>query len=857
MQRLGLHATRGCSAYRRRIVSLHAFIGKAVRHRAFATSHPQCSSPDPDEGLNIRWFKQDSPGSSQRRQINPEEEDFFDSEESQLLRERIQELEGELRELRGERKGPSGEETSLIEPLLDQLSDEDRQKVRIALRETKLNDEDLRDIEKESTALIERVFPDERGASDNTRFMIPEGEGLPAELTVSPDQKAHIKRLNSCLENVVANPSDKKSRKNLWVSYERLKRLVPSCLQAIPDKAWHILWDSQTRSSAELRERSSHLSVLSQDMLRSGKALSQNQQRTVIELFILEGRLDEALSLWGNVQSQLNQHTEDGKAHTLLGIRLLAARGNPQRAQEIAMDLLREGNPEDSPILVPIIEAWVSLGTDQDIKSAWALYLEFRKHLGAEIKIQDYDAVVMCFINARRTDIALAVFKDMMLSGQQTSHESRELYKTSLSLVGSMQSKSMNTRDITNVSLTALMTLPKQFQNKFFYGSWIKKLIGMREIDAAASVTELMYERGVKPDPKHLNGIIGAWLRDGSVSNKAKAEQLGWAMIQERLDFVKQRSTTSVSASLRTKKHELRDIPKYLQRKVPAASIETFSLLLLHYERRGNSSMVALLKEQLRLAEIPPNSYFMNHLLYGELRKGNLRAAWDIYYSMNASTSPDLETFACLWDCEKKHLGRPPTNNSDTFPGPRHLFAEMVAWYFSQTRFNRKAFGQEFSGHLYNQIMRCMCLAMDIEGALVALHALKALFTFCPDDDTLRMVPMQVSRMMSKPSKTVSRRQRLGRSNPVSQRRLTNLSHMLDLIIDQRVKKLEGKGVKLEECDKGRLQDEQLYILSELLRGLLRQTVPDEAILKANLKTATMDMGVSRILRLDFLLADE
>ncbi|KAL9041115.1 MAG: hypothetical protein Q9214_004220 [Letrouitia sp. 1 TL-2023] len=595
-------------------------------------------------------------------------------------------------------------------------------------------------------------------------------------------------------------------------------------------------------------------------MLRSGKTLGQNQQRTLIELFILEGRLDEALSLWENVQSQLEQNGEDGKAHALLGVRLLAARGNPQRAQEIAIDLLREGDPEDSPIFIPIIEAWVSLGTDQDIKSAWALYLEFRKHLGDQIKIQHYDAVVMCFINACRTDIALAVFKDMMLSGQQTSHESRELYKTSLNLVGSMQSKSMNTKDITNVSLTALMTLPKQFQNKFFYGSWIKKLIGMGEIDAAASVTELMYERGVKPDPKHLNGIIGAWLRDGSVSNKAKAEQLGWAMIQERLDFVKQRSTTSVSASLRTKRREQReqrDIPKYLQRKVPAASIETFSLLLLHYERRGNSSMVALLKEQLRLAEIPPNSYFMNHLLYGELRKGNLTAAWDIYYGMDASTSPDLETFTCLWDCEKVHLGRPSTNDSDAFPGPRQLFAEMVAWYFSQTRFNRKAIGREFSGHLYNQILRCMCLAMDIEGALVALHALKALFTFCPDDDTLRMLPMQVSRMMSDPSKTVSQRHRLGRSNPVGQRRLANMSHILDLIIDQRAKKLESEGVKLEECDKGRLQDEQLYILSELLRVLLRRTVPDDAILKANLEAATMDMGVSRILRLDFLLADE
>ena len=790
----------------------------------------------------MKWYQQNSSNSYQRRPVDPDTEDVFESEESQLLQERIQELEDELEELRGGQIGSPGEQKSLIEPLLEQLSDEDRQKVRAALRNAEFSEDEEREIREESKALTEETF-------SNFKDLLKGGhdEELEVQLGGASDQNAHLKRLNACLQKSAAHPFDKNSRKDLWISYERCKRLMPECLPAMRDKIWDTLWNSQKSGPYDVKDRASHLNTLSQDMLRSGKVLSITQQETLIETFIEGGRLGEALELWEKQTTQNTGKSHTQKEHASLGVRLFASQKNPLRAEEIAIDSINENDPESCRILIPAIEAWAEARNNEGMRKAWSLYLNLRKALGSRIKIEDYDAITMCFINAGRTDVALAVFKDMMLSGEQAKCDSTELYKTSLTLIKAMQSKTMDPTEIITVSLTALMTLPKQFQNKFFYGSWIKKLIGMGEINAAASVTELMYERGVKPDAKHLNGIVGAWLRDGSKPNKVKAEQMGWAMIQERLDFVRKRRSETLDLTVKVDQRERFGIPVHLQRTVPPATIETFSLLLLYYERRSNSDMVELLKKHLELAEIPPNSYFMNHLLYAELRKNRCEVAWDIYQGMKAATKPDLETFACLWDCQKAYLGQPFIPNNDLFPGPRQLFAEMMTWCFSLSKSDRKNVGQEFSEDLYNQILRCLSLAADLEGILVALYALRASFSFRPNNETLSIVPMQVARMASSPTKTAGRRQRFGRSDPASQRRLTNISRLLDLIVDQRATRLEREGVKLEECDKTRQQDEQLFILADLIRLLLARSVPDETTLKAKCEVAARQMAVDSI----------
>lgn len=812
--------------------------------RLFATSL-QSRDKHGSRPPKVSWYRQLYPGARDRQPLENGEGDEEVSGVAEALRQRIAELEDELGELRGDQSKTSGAQESLIEPLLEQLSDEDREKVRHALQQAELTDAECAEVEAESEALANEAVGELAGGLGADMLREAELDELEVDLDLEPQQTAHLRRFNRCLRDAAKDATNSKARKDLWVSYERCKRLLPFFIQHIPDQSWDVLWKNQYGNISGLRDprdQASHLDILAQDILQSGKELSTQQRATVIDALINEGRLDEAQAHW-----DLQPHSDrrdTAKGYALQGIRLFISRGNIDKAQEVADSLCEDADPDTARCLIQLIEAWVKSGKENGIRNAWNAYLNLRKNLGTSIEIRDFDKVAMCFIDAGRTDMALAIFKDMILTGKESECGSGQLYKTSLTLVGLLQSQSASPSEVSRVSLSALSTLPRSFQNKFFYGSWIKKLIGLGEIDGAVSVVELMYERDVKPDAKHVNGIIGAWLRSGQSANKARAEQLGWAMIQQRLKAIEARkgnhADLTTDAPVR--------IPIRLQRVVPPATIETFSLLLLYYERRSNSDAVHALKKNLEAAEISPNSYFMNHMLYAELRRGQHQKAWEIYQRMKTSVKPDLETFACLWDCEKAHLGKLPRHSTEDFPGPRKIFHNLMEWYSGLGARNQVAICRDFSEELYNQIIRCMCLAEDLEGTLVALYTLRKSFKFLPNEETLRMIPMQVARIgLEEPRMTRKRRRsRLG-DLAGSKARIANVTKVFDLVVEQRIEALDRDGIKLEECSLERQNEEQIHILADFLRVVMRRYAQDEQSMNESIRTAAEGMGASGI----------
>ncbi|KAL8755250.1 MAG: hypothetical protein Q9199_003767 [Rusavskia elegans] len=838
-----MHRLRGSQARSCQILSaswsgVHTPISFGTPFIPFATtlSRNDSNSSRPPK---VTWYQQLFPGSRNKIKLDPGHEDADVSQAEQEIRQRIAQLEEELGELRGDGSPTSAESKSLIEPLLEQLSDEDRRKVRLALQQTQLSDEENAQVEAESEALTTRALGRLGNGFGAGILQQIELDELDMAMELVPQQKAHLRRFNSCLKVAASDPLNPKKRKDLWISYERCKRLLPSFVQFVPDKCWDIIWRSQFATPSEGRDRAPHLSILAQDILRSGKELSKEQRGTIIDTYISEGRVEEAQHEWDMQQSANEAHATT--SHASQGVRIYLLQGDIEKAQDIADKSFDASDPSTARHSIPVIEAWAQSRTDDATRKAWHLYLDLRKNLGSSIEINDFDRLAMCFINAGRTDVALAVFKDMMLTGRESPNNQNQLYKTSLTLLGTLQSGSASPSELTRVSLSALTTLPREFQNKFFYGSWIKKLIGMGEIQAAVSVVELMYERGVTPDAKHVNGIIGAWFRSGQPSQKEKAEQLGWAMIQQRLKVVKTRRGDRLRQP--PSEPQLRT-PSHIQRVVPPATIETFSLLLLYYERRGRSEAVHALKEHLDLAEISPNSYFMNHMLYAELRRGEPRVAWQLYQAMKDSVKPDLETFACLWDCEKAHLDKLSIERVDGFPGPRKVFHDFLGWYTGLSTRSRAAVHEDFSEDLYNQIVRCMCLAKDLEGTLVTLYSLKAVFGFLPNDETLRMIPMLVARKgLGQPQMT--RKRRRSRLSDVTglKVKLANVSKVLDLVVEQRLEALKRQGVKLEECSTERQDEEQVHVLAAFLRVVMRRYAEDEHRMNDGIKTAAEEMG--------------
>ncbi|MCJ1242864.1 hypothetical protein MMC30_000059 [Trapelia coarctata] len=723
--------------------------------------------------------------------LNTTKYGHLEDAESRQLRERILELENELTEMR------SGKSLSW-------LSKEDREKLKLT----------------------------QKGANVDSQ------EGLAKETSPSPApaekveesplrprwHEVKLQDFMKCLAGAAIDPSNLGAAQSLWRSYISCKHSIPRFFQVIPDGAWDVLWESQHKAQRASRDTARHLGSLLDDMLQCQRPLTPTQTLVYIEWLYTERRYAEAIRTWWQHEPRLRKIDETAEYFEDLCVRIYAAAGNPQKAQDLAFGFLTSRDKAGARILTPVIKAWAKLGDDTSIQNAWAAYLRLRIILGSSITLEDYNHIATCFLDIGRADMALAVFKDLMLAGQNSQYDSTELYKTSLGLLDELRSQSVDVQDLTKVSLTALTVLPRRFQNRFFFASWLKQLLGMGKIGSAFSVLELMIERGVNPDPKHLNGIMAALIRSGKTRDEDKAVQMGLAMIEERLKAVSRRrggaATGEDAKNLEVLKPDIRRLPHLRRIYIPPATIETFSILLLYFQRRSMLGSIERLKKSLRAAEIYPNAYFMNHLIYAQLRQGEYHEAWDVYTKMTVKIKPDLQTFASLWDCKKAHLDHSAVHPGEMFADSRHIFSDMMNWFSKQPHVVRKETRQEFNKDLYMQVVRCFCLAKDIQGTLVALHAMKESFGLYPDENTARMVALQVSRLGETKS-TVKRRQR----NQIKDNIVANVkkvSQVLKILAEERDEALRAVGISQEGMSEEQLAQESLFRLTQLLRTVLR-----------------------------------
>lgn len=798
----------------------------------------------------VNFYEQD--GKNQRK-IDPEAED---NEEREEVQQELAKLEEELKELE---KGPFDPDS----PFIQSLPENDRKIALEALRKydeehgpaepqpslSDVFDGELDDMLKEEfqgLALEQENWQD--GARQRRRLATK--KAAEARL-VGPDSHPYATRLKDSLKRYTANATDERAKQEVWKCYRRCKQAIPGFLDALPAEAMDRVWESQATDHSNKSARSTHLQTLVSDATTVGRPLSTPQILSYIKALNDGGDIGKALEQWEAYQAELSRKKEDLEEYWMLGVRLFAAENNPQRAQDIALAFLSNDNTRQPRVLIPVITAWGRFpGNDAEVK-AWTLYLQLKTFLGPDMTMEDYDKVSIGLLKAGRLDTAVAIFKDMMVTGQDPANDSTALYKAALGLAGNLHASSIDEQAVNKVSLSALTLLPRRFQNRFFYASWMKKLIGMGQVDSAALVIELMYERGIKPDSKHLNGVMAGWLREGNAAARDKAERLGWAMIQRRIDSVWERFLPSEPSPRLDTKQMVADpsrIPKFLMRGVPSASIETFSVLLLHYTRRGDDDMVKYLVKCLGDAQIQPNSYFMNHLLYAELRKQDVKSLWSKFQKMSTSVRPDLETYACLWDCAKIQYDRGRTAFGAGFPSARQLYASMIRWYSQLPSRVRQDTASQFSKDLYDQIVRCFCLSKDVAGTLVVLHSMRTMFGYAPDDTTARLIVLQVARFASVPADTPKRRLRRLSSTPRSKENITQVTRLLEMLGQRRSMALRAQGLSVDLLDPHEKQQYQLEIMASLLRIVLsRAESLDPARVEEKLVAAAAEMQVQGI----------
>jgi hypothetical protein len=507
------------------------------------------------------------------------------------------------------------------------------------------------------------------------------------------DARRHLKRLNRLLQ-MAAEQFDRGAAYSetmtlLWKAYLGARSALSRAWKDVPPQAWEVLWRAVADNADNDSNRMSHIYTLTKDMHLAGFPLTDDKQILAIEAMYVDGWEKEALDNHKRLVSTLGTRPETFVEYWQLGLRMHCLSGDLVRAQQVLEKILESPLEKDPRLLFPYIRACAQHPAYVD--AGYKSYRQLRSLLGSSMTIDDYDQVVSSFLSTGQTEYALFVFVDMMTSGA-----------TDLQKGGK---------------------LPRNVANTFFFGKWLKRLIGAGDLDGAHDVLLFMQRKGITPAPIQVNGLVGAWLRSGTADNMQKAEELAWLMINSRIQFVQARQTMGV---LKDAVHLRSSTGVW-----PRATLETISLLAENYNNRALHKKMEELWDATRDAEIKPDAFMMNHLLFSYLKAGRGRSVPDVYRTLADvhRLNPDQRTYLALWQAL-------PVNRLFTLPRKeyenhvaegRRLFAEMVP---SASKIAKDGLEVSFA----RKVLHSFRKLEDRVGLLLAVRAFRHLFNFLPPD---------------------------------------------------------------------------------------------------------------------------
>jgi hypothetical protein len=759
---------------------------------------------------NIHEFEQQGPDASTRRPVhNP-----LDAEAA-AVKAQLDELDRELAVMRQGPFGPNSE-------FMQSFSPDEREALLKALEQEGVTPPEAPDLLSDED--IEEIIREEEGKQP-----VPSGKPtLSVTLSVPVREKIYVKQFNAALK--LAQEKDRDTEYfALWKWYLRCQQHVANFSLILPEDVWHFLWKSQ--SSRFYRPK--HLTMLGKDMLKAEVALRDKEWLEYIDALQANSDIAAAADAWEAQRVRLGANEDVAELFWMTGVRLYVELGKPWKAQRLAFECYEHTTMFNPEALIMVISAWAKSQAPDAADRTWSCYLKLLTLLkvreDATTTLNILGRISSALLEAEQRDLALAVFKDMFLLSNETPQDSLSIFQKLRNGASESQSSS---KDIVNqIGLSALISFPKFLLNKFFFAAWIKWLLGDGRTDDAALVVELAYERGIRPDAGPLNGLIAAWFRRGSPSDRQKAQDTAWAMIQARIEMVEARAARSSSggAGKVSRPTVERAKPSFLRRGAPAATIETFSILLQNYTRRSDLANATHLTEVMTgPANLKPNSFIMNHWLYASLRSGQIAEVWAKYSSLKQSIAPDLETFAALWDTSKtvysfseRHKGK--------FPDNRTVFAEMMVWFASLNGKGKKAASADFSAELYEQIVRVFCLSYDVQGTLCALHGLKQSFNALPHDEVTRLIVIQVARSYASDFAPPSLRAgslRLKKSLQY-QGAVKTITEIVMAITDKMVQLEQFDPAAAEQDESPEQQTLRLHVLTAFLRLVIERRLKD------------------------------
>lgn len=608
------------------------------------------------------------------------------------------------------------------------------------------------------------------------------------------NQRKRITRLNTLLSRTAkevrrGEELTAKTVQSIWKAYNTARHSLSKSWANVPHDVWDFLWQVLSANEVNNSNRLAHLSLLARDMSEAKVALSPSQQLVTMESMFMDGWEEKAIENWKRCMPSLGDDgAETFREFWELGVRMFCQKGDLAQAERAVNKLLER--QLDPRILMPFIRACAHEPAEEVKEKGWDAYRRMKDLLGPSMGLEDYDQVISFFLTTNQIDRALYAFVDMMTSG--------------------------------TVDLRGRDTLPSQIGNKFFFGKWLKRLIGAGDLDGAHSVFNFMRSKGITAAAIQINGLIGAWQRSGRADYLEKADSLAWEMINARLEFVENRKKLAgLDGPARLVKVAGRkDEPGAM----PKASLETFSLLAENYRLRQLPDNMAKLWDAFREAEISPDAFMMNQLIESVSQSGNIIEARELYRTLvyERNVKPDPHTFMAMW----KMLG---INRLHMLEGDqltsevgltRQTFAEMI-------RFTHVFQKDGLDGQLARKILHTFRRLKDNLGIIIALRAFKEVFNYTPPEVLALEMLMGTTN--------------LAWDTPTARQKLRLVKRKMDDFVEERSRQL-GRSETLDEMTPEQRGEEMLeYLQAYYLHDA--GAVPDGLV-----EEVAVEMGVYDIL---------
>lgn len=649
--------------------------------------------------------------------------------------------------------------------------------------------------------------------------------------SVTPFPKAyqgHISLLQDCIDayfedgelQVVKGKTVKVTkdmvRRHLARAYVFARKGLLATSESVPSTMWEDVWQILAKETKENLDRLLYLRRLGDDMDEIGFPMSVSQRLVYAEALFLDGARKAAINQWRIARPPRDD--ADWDEYWEIGLRMYCQLGRLDEALKIAENYFSKMQKTCRyRALMPLIRAYLISRKEFSVQRAWALYLRLRVNLGKEMVMKDYDVVESWFLDAEQPELALAVFRDMMLTGDHlaSTYDSTAVHKIS-GILADFNGVKIARSELEWENARELSILPNKFKNKFFFGSWIKKLIGDDELASAKKVLDLMQDHGIRPSPMHMNGLIGAWFRRGDEKDFACADDLAWRMINARLEMMDVRDYRHTLEKPLRPNLNGRSMGDKSALIFPVATIETFSILVQQYRQRQCKESLKALYSAFVKTRIPPNSRYMNQIILTDTRDHKTSMAFETYRSLTArGVQPNSETFILLWNLMKRlvdpSIGRKIDWQAQYVGSLRQLFAEMMKWKQNLKRDNT------FPRELYDLIILSFSLKQDQVGTAVALRALQEQFNIYPDENCIRTIVLQLARL-GMLNRVGMKPRRLDISLPMTKGRIGGVTQFFQKVKNERAELLREKGIDPEKLSIEARKEESIVVTVEVLR---------------------------------------